>query len=318
MEIKNLAGSVKVAIFLKSLGENACEKIFNNLSGSEKETVRSLMSQVGDVPSELVEKVAEEFTEMVGAGKTAIQKGTEQDDKNLQGDYVSGKLDAIHSLKAEQLVKLIKDEHPQTIAIIIIHLKIDTASDVLAGLPDEIKTDVARRIANLDKVVSGTIEEIDKVLEGIVKENESSATRDTNGVSKLAEILNNIDSSLGGMILDELEETDSDLVEQIKQLMFVFDDLVLVDDRGLQKVLRSVETKELALSLKAASEEVKEKIFKNMSVRASEILKEEIESLGAVRMKDVADAQQNVTVIIQDMESKGEVIISGRGGDEFI
>jgi flagellar motor switch protein FliG len=227
-------------------------------------------------------------------------------------------LELLQSLETDRLIQLIKDEHPQTIAIIIVHLKTETASKILSGLPDEIKTDVAVRIANLDRVESGMIEEIDKVFEDVLKNSKGSATQEAGGVGRLAEILNQIDGVSGGIILNEIEENDFELADQIKQRMFVFEDLVLVDDKGFQKVLRKIETKELAIALKAASDEVKEKVFSNMSERAAEILKEEVEVMGAVRMSEVALAQQTVTRIIQDMEAKKEVIISGRGGEEFI
>jgi flagellar motor switch protein FliG len=198
-----------------------------------------------------------------------------------------------------------------------VHLKPNVASDILSHLSDDIKSDVAFRIANLDKVLSGMVDEVDKIFEEILK-NKDHVAQEAGGVERLAEILNAIDGSTAEQIIDEIEEEDPDLADEIKQMMFVFDDIVLVDDKGLQKVLRSVETQELAIALKASTEEVKQKIFRNMSERAAEILKEEMDVSGAVRMKDVTDAQQKITRIIQDMERKGELIISGRGGEEFI
>ena len=264
---------------------------------------------------DVVEKVAKEFAEMAGQETSRqIKKGEEEAGSSLKPTN----LEILQSLETDRLIQLIKDEHPQTIAIIIVHLKTETAGVILSKLPDEIKADVAIRIANLDRVVSGMVEEIDRVFEDVLKNNEVSATREAGGVGRLAEILNQTDGISGEMILNEIEESDPELADQIKQMMFVFEDLVLVDDKGIQKVLRQVETKELAMALKAASEEVKEKVFRNMSERAGEILKEEIEVLGAVRMKEVADAQQKITRIIQDMEAKKELIISGRRGEEFI
>jgi flagellar motor switch protein FliG len=213
---------------------------------------------------------------------------------------------------------LIKDEHPQTMAVILVNLQPDISSEILSKMPEDIKSDVALRIANLDKVLSGMVDEMDRVFEEILKNKDHSTTQEAGGVSRLAEILNQIDGGSAEQIIDDIEENDPDLADQIKQMMFVFEDVVLVDDKGLQKVLRSVESQELAIALKAASEEVKQKIFKNMSERAAEILKEEMDVSGAVRMKDVTDAQQKITRIIQEMERKGDLIISGRGGEEFI
>jgi flagellar motor switch protein FliG len=203
-------------------------------------------------------------------------------------------------------------------AIILIHLKTSAASDVLSMLPDEIKTEVALRISSLDKVISSMVEEVNHVFEEILKNKKGSVTNISGGVDRLAEILNNADEISSELILNEIEEADADLAAQIKQKMFVFEDLVLVDDRGFQKLLRKIETTELAIALKAASEEVKEKVFRNMSTRAADMLQEEMEDLGPVRMKEVSDSQQSITNIIQEMEAKGEVIISGRRGEEII
>jgi flagellar motor switch protein FliG len=162
------------------------------------------------------------------------------------------------------------------------------------------------------------VEEVNHVFEEILKNKKGSVTNISGGVDRLAEILNNADEISSELILNEIEEADADLAAQIKQKMFVFEDLVLVDDRGFQKLLRKIETTELAIALKAASEEVKEKVFRNMSTRAADMLQEEMEDLGPVRMKEVSDSQQSITNIIQEMEAKGEVIISGRRGEEII
>jgi flagellar motor switch protein FliG len=323
MNTESLSGPVKVAVLVKSLGKDACSKLINTLSDAEKEKINTLANEMGAIQPELVEKIAQEFTvmnEKENAGNNEQQHRTkEEDGKEQEGISASEKnLQTIKSINAEQLVRMLKDEHPQTIAIVIAHIDQNKAGEVIMNLPDEIKSDVAYRIAKLKKIVPGMLAEINAVFEDSLKGSKSGVMTEADGVGLLAGLLNQIDSTIGGMILEELEETDPEMAEQVKQMMFVFDDLVLVDDKGMQSVLRSVETQELALALKAASEDVKEKVFKNMSERAREILKEEIDSLGAVRMKDVSDAQQNITKIIQEKESKGEVVIAGRGGDEFI
>jgi len=318
MDTKKLAGSLKVAILIQSLGEEKSQKILNSLSSSERELVKKHLSQMGMISPDVVEKVAKEFTEMAGLVKPPQIKDASMNGEEAGSKGISPKLEVLLSLETDRLIQLIKDEHPQTIAIIIDHLKTEVASEVLSGLPDEIKTDVAFRIANLGRVVSGMIEEIDKVFEGVLKDAGVSSTREAGGVSRLADILNRADEKSGELILNEIEQIEPGLADQIKQTMFLFEDLLLVDDKGFQKVLRQVETKELALALKAASEEVKEKVFSNMSERAAEILKEEIEVLGAVRMKDVVSAQQRIAMTIRNMEAQKEIIISGRRGEEFI
>ena len=162
------------------------------------------------------------------------------------------------------------------------------------------------------------IEEINSAFNDVVKNQDSSISNATGGTSRVAEILNQTDEMSSEFILNEIEEIDAELAAEIKQQMFVFEDLIHVDDRGFQKLLRKVETSELAIALKAATEDVKEKVYKNMSSRAGEMLREEIDDLGAVRMKEVSDAQQKITVLVQDMEVKGELIISGRRGDDMV
>jgi flagellar motor switch protein FliG len=325
MEMRKLTGSVKVAILTSAIGLKAARPILERLSEEERQLIYKLQSKLGTVPQELTERVAKEFLQTTGAFFDPENPGgngqgdTGGDDKKAEKKNTPvSNLEAIQSLETNHLFQLIKDEHPQTIALILVHLKPLVASDILSMMPDEIKSDVAFRIANLDKVVSGMVEEIDKVFEEILTSKDHAAIQEAGGVSRLAEILNQIDGSSAEQIIDDIEENDPELADEIKQMMFVFEDIVLVDDKGLQKVLRSVESQELAVALKAASEEVKQKIFKNMSERAAEILKEEMEVSGAVRMKDVTDAQQKITRIIQEMERKGELIISGRGGEEFV
>lgn len=332
MNPNKLAGSLKAAILVHAIGSEAASSLLGRLGDAERAMIYKLQSQMGKISPDLVERVAQEFLSNLGSGllphspeidgggngsgaaeSGASEKGTEAENADQPSS-----LAAVQNIEAGQLVQLIKDEHPQTIALIIVNLKPNSASDVLGQLPDELKADVAYRIASLDKVVSGMVEEIDKVFAEILQNKDNTTTQEAGGVTHLAEILNQIDGSSAEQIIDEIEESDPDMAEEIKANMFVFDDIIFVDDKGLQQVLRAVESNELALALKAATDEVKGKIFKNMSERASAILQEEMEVVGAVRMKDVTDAQQKVTKVIQEMERKGELIISGRGGEEFI
>jgi flagellar motor switch protein FliG len=323
MDARNLPGSLKTAILVRSLGPDTSQIIMNSLSDDEKKAVAAQMDQLGNVSPDLVEKIAEEFYENLkrqnqlpgGAVSGASPKNGQQADKMKSG---GSNLAAITKLDPERLFKLVENEHPQTIAIILVHAKTETASDVMSRLPDEVKTDVALRIAKLTKVNSGMVDEINRVIESILSNKESSQTHDTGGVDRLAEILNLADEMSSELIMGEIEEQDPELAAQIKQKMFVFEDIVLVDDKGFQKLLRKVETSELAVALKAASDEVKEKVFHNMSARAGDMLREEIADMGPVRMNDVSAAQQKITGLIQDMEFKGELIISGRRGEALV
>ncbi len=345
MDTTQLSGALKVAVLIHSMGDKISKDILSRMGESEKQIVQKHMSQIGSISPEVVEKIAQEFAmlaekikqrqsrglvraetaanETSGTGpeqgpESLPESGAPESESDTEPIEEESTLKALQSIDPDQLVEMIKDEHPQTIAVIIVHLKSETGSVVLSKLPDELKIEVAMRIARLDKVLSGMVNEIDRVFEDFMKKKKRSATHKTGGVSHLAELLNMAEGSAGERILNEIEEVNPDLAAQIKQMMFVFEDLVLVDDRGMQKVLRRVETSKLALALKGASEEVKQKIFKNMSERAGVMLKEEVEAIGAVRMRDVEEAQQNITKIIQELEAKSEIVISGRKGGDYI
>ncbi len=321
MDPNNLIGSLKAAILVHALGWDVVAPMMSQLSKDERNLIFKLQSKMGAISPELVEGVAKEFLEKVAppppADKTA-PRGKRGGSDDVLEDQRAQNLKTIQALEPDTLIQLIQNEHPQTISLIVAHLNPHMASDVMARLPDALKTEVACRIATLDKVASGMLDEIDQAFAEILATKETAATQKAGGVSRLAEILNIIDGATAEQIMEEIEENDPELAEEIRQSMFVFDDIVYVDDRGLQKVLRSVETHELAVALKAATDDVKEKIFRNMSERAAQILKEEMEVSGAVRIKDVTDAQQKVTKVVQDMERKGELVISGRGGEELV
>jgi len=325
MDSENLAGSLKAAILIQTMEKEVAQKIFNSLNETERNLITEQLSQMGTISPQLLEKVAKEFAELEKKKRSQkvktgpkFEKEQDVDQKPIDKTSKSASLNAIQSIEPDQLVKMIKDEHPQTMAIIIAHLEAGSASKVLSKLPDESKVEVALRIANLNNVISDMVEEIDNVFEDILKNEQTSVTHKTGGIGHLAEILNQSEGVTGGVILNEIEESNPELAARIKQKMFVFEDLIKVDDRGLQIALRRVETRELTLSLKGASEELKQKIFGNMSSRASEILQEEVEMLGPVRMKEVEESQQKISKIIQELEVKGEIIISGRRGEEVV
>jgi flagellar motor switch protein FliG len=323
MDPRQLSGSIKAAILLKAMGERYASGLLERLTAEEREAVKRHLPQLGAVAPEVVDQVAREFTLLAkrargappmlpvpGRGPSAPAAGA--------GDPGTEGLDALKTLRADEIFELIKDEHPQTMAIVLIHLKTGIASEVISHLPDETKTDVAMRIAGMEKILTSMVAEVNAVFADVLKNKKNSVASVTGGVDRLAEILNQTDEISSELILNEIEEANPELAAQVKQKMFVFEDIVQVDDRGFQKLLRRVETKELAVALKAASEEVKQKVYRNMSERAADMLREEMDTLGPVRMKEVSDAQQTVTAIIQEMEAKGELIVSGRRGEQMI
>lgn len=323
MEHRQLPGSLKAAILLRSMGEQAAASVLQRLTAEEREVVQRQLNQIGALAPEVVDQVAREFTQMAHRARSGaaalpqLPPGRGNATGEPEGQGLQG-LEALKALGSDDIFELIKDEHPQTMAVVLIHLKTDVASEIVSRMSDEIKTDVALRIAHMDKVVAARVEDVNEIFKDLLKSKKTTVANVSGGVERLAEILNQADEISSELILNEIEEADAELAAQIKQKMFVFEDLVLVDDRGFQKLLRRVETKELAVALKAASEEVKNKVYRNMSERAAEMLREELETLGPVRMKEVSDAQQAITAIIQEMEGKGEVIISGRRGEQIV
>ena len=325
MDPKTLPGSIKVAIIIQSVGKVGAENILNMMNEEERRVIENHLAQMGEISPDVVEKVSQEFIRMSGetkprqiGGPPPSRETKPSETPSDSSDNAAPDLKSLTSLPADRLFELIKDEHPQTVAVILIHVKPEVASDVLANLSDEMKADVGLRIATLDKVGTGMIQEISKIFDEALEDSKDSVSAVTGGPGLAAEIFNLMDGMSSQIILEAIEDDDVDLAASIKQKMFTFEDVVLIDNQGLQKVLRKVESRELAISLKAASEDVKEKIFSNMSERAAEMLKEELEVLGAVRMKDVEDAQYLITRTIQEMADQGEIVIAGRGGEQLI
>ena len=219
-----------------------------------------------------------------------------------------------------QLVNFIQSEHPQTIALVLAYLEPAQAAVVLSSLAEERQLEVVQRIATMDKTAPEVIKEVEDVLQRKLSAVSNEGLTISGGVKTVAEVLNMIDRQTEKGILKSLDDNDPDLSNEIKKLMFVFDDIVLIDDRGIQQILKDVDNKELAMALKTASEDVKDKVFKNMSKRAAEAINEEMEYMGPVRLKQVEESQQRVVSIIRKLEEAGEIIISGRGGvgDELI
>jgi flagellar motor switch protein FliG len=325
MDPKRLPGSLKAAILVHAGGKRIQEKLFPLLEEEEKRMLQELLSQMEEVSPDIMENVAKEFVQLCEGGGAPLQIGTREMEAEPETPAPPKRpprkpadLSALKALTPDHLFELIRDEHPQTIAMILVHVSPEAASEVLAELPDETRGEVGFRIATLDKIGTSMVDEVAKFFDEALYEADDSVNVVKGGVDLMANILNELDSFSGEVILEKIDENNSELAAAIKQKMFTFDDVVLVDNMGLQKVLRRVESQELAKALKAASSDVKEKIFSNMSERAGEMLREEIEVMGAVRMKDVEDAQNIITRAIQEMEEQGELIIAGRRGEELI
>ena len=216
------------------------------------------------------------------------------------------------------LFRSIQQEHPQTIALILAYLEPQKASIILSSLPHEVQSDVAKRIAIMDRTTPEVLREVERVLEKKLSTLSSEDYTQAGGVESIVEILNLVDRSTEKTIIESLEEEDPELAEDIKKRMFVFEDIVMLDDRAIQKVLREVDTSELAKALKSVDTEVQDKIFRNMSKRAATLLKEDMEYMGPIRMKDVEESQQKIVSIIRKLEEQGEIVVARAGEDELV
>lgn len=327
-------GREKAAMLLISIGPERSAEIFKHLKEEEIEQLTLEIANIRTVTPEEKEKVMEEFYQICLAQEYIAEGGIGYAKEILEKALGSQKaLDVINKLtvslqvrpfefvrKADpsQLLNFIQKEHPQTIALILAYLKPQQASIVLAALPQDKQADVARRIAIMDRTSPEVIKEVERILE---KNLSSLVTEDftaAGGVQAIVNILNSVDRGTEKYIMETLEIEDTDLAEEIRKRMFVFEDILSLDNRSIQRFLRDVENNQLAIALKGSTDEVQKTIFSNMSKRLSEMIKEDIEFMGPVRLKDVEEAQQKIVNIIRKLEDAGEIVISRGGGDEII
>lgn len=289
------------------------------------------LSSLGTVPPDLREAVMAEFHQMMLADRYVSQGGLEYARQllenalgperaleiltRIQTSLQEVPFEFLRKADPAQICSFIQDEHPQTIALIVAHLDPQVASVVLSSLRQEVRPEVIIRIASMDRTPPEIVREVERVLERKMASVFSQGFTFAGGVKSVAEILNRIERGTEKTIMSDLEERDPELADEISRLMFTFDDLVYVDDSGIQKALREIEQKDLALALKSASEEVSNKLLRNLSERAREMIKEEIEYMGPVRVRQVEEAQQKIVSVIRRLEDAGEIIVEGRGGD---
>ena len=329
---EELKGSVKAAILLLSLSRESAAAVLSSLGEEMVEELTREIAQIDLVDVALRGRVVEEFYNLALARQYVQQGGILYAkallDKALPGDQASKILKVIEhqvyqapfaflaKTEGENLMTFIQDEHPQTIALILSHLAPNKSAEIMAGLPAAKQVEVVSRIANMDNTNPEVIKEVEKGLEMRLSGVVSQTFQKVGGVEAVADILNLADRSTEKGILEALESEDPDLVEQIRRLMFVFEDVMLVDDKGIQIVLKEIENDELALALKTASPDLRDKIFRNMSERAAQLIQEEMEYMGPVRVSDVENAQQKIVDVVRRLEDAGEIIISGRGGEK--
>ena len=333
-DINSLTGRQKAAIFLVSLGGEISAKIMERLREDEVEKIVFEIARTESVEAELKDAVLQEFQDLMAAQNFITTGGIDYARDVLEKTFGSQKaieiinrltsslqvrpFDFIRRTYPAHLLNFIQQEHPQTIALILAYLEPQKASVILQNLPDEIQSDVARRVATMDTTSPDVLREVERVLEKKLSTVSSEDYTAAGGVDSIVEILNLVDRSSEKSIIESLEDEDPDLAEEIKKKMFVFEDIVMLDDRSISKVLREVNNDEMAKALKQVDAEVQDKIFRNMSKRAGAMLRDEMEYMGPIRVKDVEEAQQKIVSIIRHLEDKGEIVIARSEEDELV
>jgi flagellar motor switch protein FliG len=326
-----LEGITKAAVLMLALGHDDSSKVLKLMPAESVEELMREVASLGRVPSELTAQVVEEFYQIsvvadylnegnLDFAKAVLMQSLDPKTADrvlsqIQTQVQKTPFSFLQRAESDNLLTFIQDEHPQTIALILCHLNHHKASEILVGLPLQKQIEVIKRIANMEQTNPEVIREVERGLESRLANMLMQHMEKAGGVPTVAEILNLADRSTEKTIMEGLESDDPELVEQIRRLMFVFEDILLVNDKGIQNVLKEVENEELAIALKTASDELKGKIFGNMSERASAMIKEDMEYMGPIRISDVEAAQQKIVDIVRRLEEAGEVIIQGRGAD---
>ncbi|GIN70476.1 flagellar motor switch protein FliG [Bacillus sp. J14TS2] len=334
MSKKSLSGKQKAAILLISMGPDVASSVYKHLSEEEIEKLTLEISNVRKVEAEAKEGVLDEFHQIaiaqdyisqggIGYAKTVLEKALGEEQalaiiNRLTSSLQVRPFDFARKADAAQILNFIQNEHPQTIALILSYLDPEKAGQILSELPQNVQMDIAKRIAVMDRTSPEVISEVESILERKLSTTVTQDYTQTGGIEAVVDVLNGVDRSTEKTILDALSVEDPDLAEEIKKRMFVFEDIVTLDNRSIQRVIRECENEDLLLALKISSEEVKEIIYRNMSTRMVETIKEEMEFMGPVRLRDVEESQSKIVGIIRRLEDSGEIIVARGGGDDII
>ncbi len=326
-------GPQKAAILLLAFGEEIAAEIFKQMTEFEIKRIGSAMSRLGRVDGEVIDEIMDEFYTLLQSNKKYFLGGNEYAKKIISGAFKDTKaaqiidelalensatLESLELIDAKTLANFLRSEHPQTIALILAHLDPKKFGETLKLLPESLHTELIIRISNLEAVSPEIIDEIDEVLRNEIQRMGSVSSQRIGGIDPIVEMLNLMDKATEESILDRLEERDPELTEQIRKLMFVFDDLIKIDDRGIQTLLRNVKPDMLKLALKTASEAVKELIFKNMSQRAAEVLREELQNMPPSKLTDVENAQSNIVNDARKLAEEGKIMLSLGGENTLV
>ncbi|MCB0341033.1 MAG: flagellar motor switch protein FliG [Pseudobdellovibrionaceae bacterium] len=327
-----LRGHEKAAILINYLGAEAAKTIFKNIDDGDIRKLLGTMARYRIVPIDITKKVLEEFYEMISESEdyifsegpttkeTVVEAVGEERARGILGHMTTGspvqrQLESLELVDSKSLSNFLLNEHPQTIAVILAHLEPEKKGEVLKRLPDALQAEVVLRLSNLDHVAPELISEVDRVLKTELSNIGTVEQASMGGVQPVAEMLNVMDKNTETSIMSRIEEKDPILAEEIRKLMFVFEDIVKIDDKGIQTLLKEVPNDKLLLALKTADDEIKNKIFKNISQRAANLLKDDLSNMGPSRLSDVESAQVEIVNIARRLESEGKILIA-RGGSE--
>ncbi len=327
-------GHQKTAIVLLALGDKFTAESFKRMSRPEIADVSKAMLEMDSVPKEQVLEVLKEFNETLAYGAELLMGGADQVRRLLSksldeetAKYILDKLDLesgpapfqeLQNVSPKILAQILRNEHPQTLALIIGHLHPEKAADLVSSLPGGVRAEVLMRLAKLEAVAEEMLMEVDRVLQSQLIAMGGKEGKKVGGVPAVAEILNAVDRSTEEEVLSEIEEESTQMAEEIRNLMFVFEDIKGLDDRAIRELLKEVSNEELTTALKGASDDLQELIFKNMSERASNMIREDLEIMGPVKLSDVEAAQQNIVKSIRRLEDEGRIMISRGSGDVFV
>ena len=330
-----LTGGQKAAVLMVTLGDETASNIFKYLEEDEIQTISREIAITKHVQPEVAEEVMEEFHTMTQARSYISQGGIEYAKKLLiksVGPEVARKIidrlvkalessagfTSLERANPQQLSKFIQNEHPQTIALILAHLNASQAAELISSLPEALRSDVAMRMASLQEISPEVVRRISLILEQKLEALGSFATEAYGGVRAVAELFNRMERNVGRTVLEKIETENPQLAASIRDLMFVFDDILLIDDNGITEILKRADKKTLTIALKGTSEELQNQFFRNMSSRAVELMKEEMEFMGPVKLKDVEKSQHEVVEIVRQLEEEGVISIGGGGGEDYV
>jgi flagellar motor switch protein FliG len=327
-------GAKKTAVLLLTLGEQFAAEVFKRMSRDELTAISRAMVDLDAVPKELVEEVLREYyhalvtgREMIRGGQDAVKRLLLPNVDSETAKYVSDYLELdtgpqpfreINRVSPKLLAQILRNEHPQTLALILANLNSDQAADLLTKLPAGVRTEILIRLAKLESVPEEMLMTVDKVLQSQLIAMGGKEGRKMGGVVSVAEILNAVDRATEEEVLSEIEEENATMAEEIRNLMFVFEDVKSLEDRSIRELLKEISNEDLTMALRGATDQMKTLFFKNMSERAANMIREDLEIMGPTRLADVEAAQQNIVKIVRRLEGEGKIVISRGGSDVFV